>query len=60
MIRFIDNTTDVNGNGISIGGGGSTIIGSGESASVCESLVSGGTESMIIAGDSAITFYSNC
>jgi len=32
MIRFIDNTSDIYGNGIAIGGGGQTIIGGGESA----------------------------
>lgn len=32
MIRFLDNTANTYGNGISIGGGGTTIIGSGESA----------------------------
>lgn len=32
MIRFIDNTSNAYGNGISIGGGGSTVIGAGESA----------------------------
>jgi len=31
MIEFLDNTTDQTGNGISIGGGGLTILGSGES-----------------------------
>ena len=34
MIKFINNTSDSNGNGIAIGGGGLTIIGSGESSDV--------------------------
>ena len=33
MIRFINNTADGDGNGISVGGGGVVIIGAGESAS---------------------------
>ena len=32
MIRFINNESNANGNGISIGGGGFTVIGGGESA----------------------------
>ena len=61
MIRFINNTTDVNGNGISIGGGGATIIGGGESASAAQSLLSsGGDERMIICNDADIEFFSNC
>ena len=61
MIRFINNTTDVNGNGISIGGGGATIIGGGESASAAQSLLSsGGDDRMIICNDADIEFFSNC
>lgn len=59
MIRFISG--DGNGSGISIGDGGTTIIGSGESASLLEPAEgNGATESMIIAGDTTIDFYVNC
>ena len=63
MIKFINNTTDVNGNGIMIGGGGSVYIGSGESAANLYSALgspSGGDEAIHISGDDAIKFYSNC
>ena len=63
MIKFIDNATDVNGNGIMIGGGGSVYIGSGESAANLYSALSspsGGDEAIYISGDDAIKFYSNC
>lgn len=62
MIRFIDNTNDENGNGISIGGGGFVVVGSGESAS---NLVStwlkppGGTEKLYLTSDSDIVLFSN-
>ena len=63
MIRFIDNASDTYGNGISIGGGGLTMIGSGES---CDTLISslslgsaGGTETMYIGSDGDINFYPN-
>lgn len=59
MIRFLDNATDATGNGISIGGGGLTVIGGGESADKYESAASGGSEKMIICNDSAIDFYTN-
>lgn len=60
MIKFINNTDDSYGNGIAIGGGGLTIIGSGESSNVVMSQhSSGGDENMIIAGDGNIDFYSN-
>lgn len=60
MIKFIDNTDDVYGNGIAIGGGGLTIIGGGESADVVAAQESsGGNEKMIIANDAAIDFYTN-
>ena len=61
MIRFIDNTSDGNGNGISIGGGGLTLIGSGESADTLISSLnlttSGGTETLYVASDNSIEFY---
>lgn len=60
MIKFINNTSDSYGNGIAIGGGGLTIIGSGESSDVVmDQHSSGGDENMIIAGDGTIDFYSN-
>ncbi len=60
MIKFINNTRDPYGNGIAIGGGGLTIIGSGKSSDVIMSQhSSGGDKNMIIAGDGNIDFYSN-
>ena len=60
MIKFINNTNDSYGNGIAIGGGGLTIIGSGKSSDVVMSQhSSGGDKNMIIAGDVNIDFYSN-
>ncbi len=59
MIRFISG--DANGSGISIGDGGTTLIGSGESAKVLEPADgAGAAERMIIAGDTTIEFYVNC
>lgn len=59
MIRFIRG--DQNGSGISIGDGGTTLIGSGESASLLEPAQgSGASERMIIAGDTTIEFFVNC
>lgn len=52
MIRFIDNTSDNNGNGISIGGGGSTVIGAGESA--MSYIINGGDERLFLLSDGAI------
>lgn len=60
MITFINNTNDAYGNGIAIGGGGLTIIGGGESASVIAAQhTSGGDENMCIGNDQSIDFYSN-
>ena len=60
MIRFIDNATDNYGNGISIGGGGQTIIGGGESADTAAAQVgTGGSEIMYVCNDGQIDFYSN-
>ena len=63
MIRFIDNTADAYGNGVAIGGGGLTMIGSGES---CDTVLtglnlisSGGTETTYITSDGDINFYPN-
>lgn len=51
---------DVNGQGISVGAGGATIVGSGESAKACESLLDATTEETWITSDNAIKFYTNC
>ena len=59
MIRFISG--DANGSGVSIGDGGTTIVGSGESAALLEPAAgSGAAERMIIAGDTTIEFWVNC
>ena len=52
MIRFIDNAVDAYGNGISIGGGGSTVIGAGESA--MSYVTNGGDERLFLLSDDAI------
>lgn len=59
MIRFIDNSSDIYGNGISIGGGGLAIFGSGESADTMVSNLgyTGGSEVTVIASDGNIEFY---
>ena len=57
MIQWINNTSDANGNGIKIGGGGAVIVGAGESASAI--TASAGDESLRLAADSNIYFYSN-
>lgn len=60
MIRFVDNNVNVYGYGISIGGGGLTVIGGGESANeVLKLHTNGGDENMIVANDNAIDFFSN-
>ena len=60
MISFI--TGDTSGHGISIGGGGLTVLGSGESASALISALSlaASNETTYIASDNNIEFYSNC
>lgn len=60
MIRFIDNTTDAYGNGISIGGGGLTVIGGGESATEVAKNLSVNSEKLVLANDGFIDFYTNC
>lgn len=62
MIKFISNTVDQYGNGIAIGGGGPTIIGSGESAEIVMDniTVTGGQEVMAVCSDTSIDFYTNC
>ena len=54
MIRFLDNTADSYGNGISIGGGGLTILGSGESASDIQERYNSGSEDLILCSDEGI------
>lgn len=58
MIRWVDGT-DEYGNGISIGGGGLTVLGAGESADTMISNLSltGGTETAYIGSDGSIIFY---
>ena len=61
MIKFINNTGDVNGNGIAIGGGGLTIVGGGESSDTVKSITSGGgDERLILSNDGPIDIYTNC
>lgn len=61
MIRFIDNATDTYGNGISIGGGGLAVLGSGESTNTILNNLNltstGGTEATYIGSDGSIVFY---
>lgn len=57
MIRFLDNTVDSSGNGISIGGGGLTILGSGESASDIQGRYNSGNEDLILCSDEWIGIY---
>lgn len=59
-IKFIDNTADVNGNGISIGSGGLTIIGGGKSSDTVSNQFTADKEKMIIANAAEIDFYPNC
>lgn len=57
MIRFLDNTIDEWGNGISIGGGGLTIIGSGESASKAQGKYDASAEDLILCSDEWIGIF---
>lgn len=52
MIRFIDNISDTYGNGISIGGGGSVVVGAGESA--MSFVTNGGDERLFLLSDGSI------
>lgn len=58
MIRFLENTIDLNGHDVSIGGGGAIFIGSGESATTMEPLIRRGTENVYITSDSNIFLES--
>lgn len=57
MIRFLDNTADSYGNGISIGGGGLTILGAGESASDIQGKYNSGNEDLILCSDEWIGMF---
>jgi len=59
MIKFIDNTGDGNGDGISIGGGGATIIGGGESTNEAVAQVAGGNEVLYLCNDSDVNIFTN-
>ena len=60
MIRFLDNTSSAYGNGISIGGGGQTIIGGGESADVMAAQAgTDGSEIMYIGNDGDVKIFTN-
>ena len=62
MVRFVPGG-DNNGQGISIGGGGLTIVGGGEAAVNYQNSLAenpGGTENLILCNDGAIDFYTNC
>lgn len=66
LIRFIDNSADGYGNGISIGGGGAVILGGGEAATTMQDTIfgtgggKGGTEILALCGDGNVDVYSNC
>lgn len=61
MIKWLDNTGDTYGNGISIGGGGAVVIGSGESSDsiVNGAGVTGGTETLYLGSDSYVYLLTN-
>ena len=57
MIRFL-NSAQTDGLGISIGGGGVTIVGSGEAPGQYENAVGGADELLILCADGPIEFYA--
>ena len=57
MIRFLDNTADQYGNGISIGGGGLTVLGAGESAYDIQGRHNYGNEDLILCSDEWIGMF---
>ena len=61
LIRFLVNTSNSDGQGIRIGGGGLTIIGGGESAATVQSGTgyASDAEQMLVTNDSSIKFYPN-
>ena len=60
-IKHLDNASDVNGEGISIGAGGLVIVGGGESAGTFWSNAgcTAGNEQTILTSDNAVCFYTN-
>lgn len=58
MIQFVDNSTNENGNGLLIGGGGLVAIGAGESASATNVLgvsgITSETETLYLLSDGAV------
>lgn len=60
MIRFLDNTADNTGNGVSIGSGGVAILAAGESSNVVEPNYNISNEIAVIAADNTIDFWVNC
>ena len=63
MIGFLDNTGDAYGDGIRIGGGGTVIVGAGESSTalVSNSIVTDfNDENLHLSADGNIIFYSGC
>ena len=59
IIRFLNNEVNGYGNGISIGGGGLTVIGGGEAAQALEGTAPADTEKVMIGSDTVIEFYTN-
>ena len=60
MIRFLNNTANSYGNGISIGYGGVTIIAAGEAATLLETEYAADAERVVIGSDTEIDFYVAC
>ena len=63
MIGFLDNTSNTYGNGIRIGGGGTVVVGAGESSTglIDNSIITDYNDEILhLAADGAINFYSNC
>ena len=56
MITFLDNTNDTYGNGIKIGGGGTVVVGAGESAANLSATA--GTENAYLLADGITYVYS--
>ncbi|MDO4333812.1 MAG: pyocin knob domain-containing protein [Eubacteriales bacterium] len=51
---------NADGQGISVGAGGATIVGAGESAKACEELLSATNEELWLTSDNGIKFYVAC
>lgn len=56
-IKFLNNTANNYGNGMSLGAGGVVIIGAGEAGAAIESMVSADLERLILASDTNIVLY---